>query len=286
MSQALAAKVAREINSTIVMHPRFENAYQGILKIINTAILIDLPFGATVIAPSGCGKTALMTCIARAIPSSHLLQDDMRSVNVAAEANATVGHLVGKLLRKLGYPAAIRASTLYEQSSLISSALRERGVKVLFIDEFQHVCRGKRNLSATAITDWIKQLADDGGVVVILLGTRELRPLAEMNDQLSSRAPAHFELREFERNEEWVGLLKEISTNVKSFDLSTIHSEFYKPLHAVTRGTLRPLKQLLIASALVAIEAGKTILDKASLAIGHDLVFGSDPHTANPFRYE
>ena len=286
MRSEITVKVAREINGTIVMHPRFEKAYTGILEIIHAASIADIPFGATVIAPSGCGKTALRMCIERAIPSNAFLHDDLRSVSVKAEANSTVGHLIANLLRQLGYPASIRASTLYEQSSLIATALRERGVKVLFIDEFQHICRGRRTLSAAAITDWIKQLADDGGVVVILLGTRELKSLSEINDQLGSRIPAHFELKEFERNEEWIGLLKQIADTVKAFDISTIHTHFYKQLHSATRGALRPLKQILIASAIAAVDKGKTALDKDSLAVGHERVFGTDPHFANVFRDE
>lgn len=283
MSKDLAAKAAHEINAAIVMHPRFERAYNGILEMIKTASVVDLPFGATVIAPPGCGKTALMKCIARAIPSSQFLQDDMRSVCITAEANAALGDFVGKLMKQLGYPATIRASTLYIQTSLIATALRERGVKVLFMDEFQHVCRGKREISAAGITDWIKQLVDDGGVVVILLGTLELKPLIEMNDQLGSRAPAHFELKGFERNEDWVGLLQQIANEVKSIDLSSIHLDLYKPLHAASKGMLRPLKQLLIAGAMIAIEAGKTAIDKNSLSDGYERVFGADPRVANPF---
>lgn len=286
MSPDLALRAAREINATIVMHPRFEKAYHGILNIIRTASLVEMPLGATVIAPSGCGKTALMQSIGRAISGGDLLGGGVRSVSVAAEANTTIGHLVSKLMRQLGYPATIRASTLYEQSGLIASALRERGVKAVFIDESQHIFRGKRTLSAGAITDWIKQLADEGGVVVIMLGTRELSPLAEANEQLSSRAPAHFELKEFERNEEWIGLLKQIAGAVKSFDLSPIHSSLYKPLHKVTRGTLRPLKQLLVEGTISAVEAGKSNLDRESLSAAHLRVFGTDPHMPNAFAHE
>lgn len=284
MRSELVRKAASEINSTIVMHPRFESAYKGILDIIETANYVDLPYGATVVAPSGCGKTALIKTISRAIPSSSLLGDDMRAVSVAAEANAALGHFVAKLLKQLGYPATIRASTLYDQSLIIAEALRTRGVKVLFLDEFQHVCRGKRTLSAAGITDWIKQLADEGGVVVVLLGTRELKPLIELNDQLASRAPAHFELREFERNEEWIGLLQQLSVNVKTFDISSIHQDFYKPLHAASHGALRPLKQLLVASTKAAIEAGKTALDKDSLRFGYQKTFGVDARMPNPFE--
>jgi len=283
MQHKLTIKVAKEIDATIVMHPRFQKAYDGILSIIQTASLVNIPFGATVTAPSGCGKTALMKIIQRGIPTATLLHDGISSLSVAAEANTSIGHLVSKLMRQLGYPTTIRASTIHEQSTLLSSALRERGVKAIFIDECQHIFRGRRTLSAAAITDWIKQLSDEAGVVVIMLGTRELRPLEEANDQLSSRAPAHFELQQFALDDDWVGLLKQIASEVKSFNLKSIYTDFYKNLHKATRGAIRPLKQLLIASAVGAILAGKSDLDKESLAYGHMQVFGTDPHSPNVF---
>lgn len=283
MTTEKVRRATAEINSTIVMHPRFERAYHGILEIIETASYVDLPFGATVIGPPGCGKTALRKSISRAIPSSQLIGADMQSVHVSAEANATQGHFVSKLLKELGYPATVRASTLYNLSSLLASALRERGVKVVFIDEFQHVCRGKRDLSAAGITDWIKQLVDEGGVVVILLGTRELKPLVELNEQLGSRAPAYFELREFERNEEWIGFLRQLAESVKSFDLKPISEGLEKHLHAASQGRLRPLKQLLVAGAKTAIEAGKDVIDLPSLHDGYRKAFGADARVANPF---
>lgn len=283
MSTDIIRKVSNEIMATIVMHTRFKNAYDGILYLLETANCVEIPLGATVIAPPGCGKTALIKTITRAIPSNNLLGGELRTIHVAAEASATQGHFIGKILKELGYPSAIRPTTLYEQSNVIARAFRERGVKMLFIDEFQHVCRGKRTLSAAGITDWIKQLADEGGVVVVMLGTRELKEISEMNDQLGSRSPAKFELREFERNEEWVGLLQEMARQVRSFDLSPIHQIFYKQLHAACDGTLRSLKQLLITASKVAIEANKSSIDKQSLITGYDMVFGTDAKRANPF---
>lgn len=285
MTQDAVKRAIAEINSTIVMHPRFAHAYQGILNIIETANLTDMPFGATVTAPPGCGKTALVKTLSRAIPSSQLLgNDEIRSVSVAAEANASLGHFVSKLLKQLGYPAVIRASTLYDQTSIICDALRERNCIVLFLDEFQHVCRGNRTLSAAAILDWVKQLADAAGVVVVMLGTRELKPLNEMNDQLGSRAPAHFDLGEFQRNEEWVGLLRRFAADVKAIDLAPLQMELYKPLHTATNGVLRPLKQLLVMSVKVALQAGKDQIDLVSLHDGYQMLYGTSARRSNPFE--
>ncbi|TFW08110.1 AAA family ATPase [Oxalobacteraceae bacterium OM1] len=283
MGQEEMRRAVAEISGTIVMHPLFEKAYNGVLKIVETSSMIDMPFGATVTAPPGCGKTALIRAISRAIPSTELLGDDIRSISIAAEANASQGHFVSKLLKALGYPSVIRASTLYDQTSIIIEALRDRCVKVLFLDEFQHVCRGNRTLSAAGILDWVKQLSDAAGIVVVMLGTRELKPLCEMNDQLGSRAPASFTLKEFERNSEWVGLLRRLSDGVTSIDLSPISTEFYKPLHASSNGVLRHLKQILVMSTIAAMESGKTKIDRASFTIGHARVYGDKPSSPNPF---
>lgn len=286
MKNPISANIAKEINSTIVMHPRFKRAHDGIIKIIETSRLSQTPFGATVIAPPGCGKTALIKSIQHSLPSHDFIQEGTASLAVAAEANASVGNLVSKLLRQIGYPTTIRASTIHEQSGLLASALRQRGIMAIFIDESQHIFRGKRTISAAGITDWIKQLSDEAGVVIIMLGTPDLKSLDETNDQLSSRAPAHFELRKFDLNNDWLGLLKQISSDVKSFDISSIYTQHYKNLHKITHGALRPLKQLLITSAVHAASLGKPSLDSESLSFGHAQVFGTDPRQPNLFEDE
>lgn len=284
MQQEQVIRAAREIDNAIIMHPRFRLAYEGIHRIIEMASLVNVPVGATVTAPSGCGKTALIRTIQRSITSEGILTSGPKCLSLVAEANATVGHLVLQIMRQLGYPATIRTSTLHEQSELLASAIRERGIVAILLDESQHIGRGKRTLIAAAITDWIKQISDQSGVVFILLGTPDLRPLTETNDQLGSRAPAHFELKAFDLNEEWVGLLRHLSKEVTSFDISSAHTTFYRQLHRVTGGALRPLKQVLIASTLAAYKLGKLSLDKDCLAAGHEQVFGPHPHTPNIFK--
>lgn len=277
------AKIAQEINSTIVMHPRFRLAHDGIINIIETSNISGIPLGATVTAPSGCGKTALVKSIQRSLPSREISPEHSTVLAISAEANTNVGNIVSKLMRQIGYPTVIRTSTIHEQSSLLSSAMRQRGIRAIFIDESQHILRGKRTLSAAAITDWIKQISDDAGIVIVMLGTPDLGMIENTNDQLGSRAPAHFELREFERNDHWLGLLKQLAKTVTSFDLSPIYSNFHKPLHEASGGALRPLKQLLIASTIYAASMEKKVLDRDSLCYGHRQVFGPDSRRNNWF---
>jgi len=276
---------AGQINSTIVMHKQFQQAYEGILDLIYLNSLSDVCYGGVVIAPSGCGKTSLIKLVQQTLTNTPELPNDSMCLSISVGANANIGQLISKLMKQLGYQTVVRTSTISEQSALLATTLKERKVVAIFIDESQHISRGKRTLSAAAITDWIKELRDASGVVILMMGTREFIPLAESNDQLASRAPATFSLSEFQCDESWSGLLTKIAREVTAFDLSPI-IKFSKKLHKVTNGVPRTLKQMLIASVSAGINAGKTILDADCLKIGYSSVFGNSHHQGNIFGQE
>ncbi|MBW9335671.1 AAA family ATPase [Herbaspirillum sp. RU 5E] len=273
---------ARQINSTIVMHEKFEQVYKGIMNLIYLNSLSDTAYGGVVIAPSGCGKTSLIKLVQQNITSQESIQKGAMCLSVAAGANTNIGQLISQLMKQLGYQTIIRASTISEQSALLAATLKERRVIAIFIDESQHISRGRRTLSAASITDWLKELRDASGVVIVMMGTREFTPLGASNDQLASRSPATFSLSEFPYDKSWIGLLTKIAKEVSAFDLSPV-TTFSKKIHKATNGVPRTLKQLLIASTSAGIQSGKTILDAESLRAGYSSVFGTIHQTENIF---
>lgn len=278
-------EAAAQINSTIVMHKQFQQAYEGIMNLIYLNNLSDVPYGGVVVAPSGCGKTSLIKLVQQTTANHPLIPSGATCLHIAAAANTNIGQLISKLMKQLGYQTVVRASTISEQSELLAATLKERNVVAIFIDESQHISRGRRTLSAAAITDWIKELKDASGVVIVMMGTREFIPLDKSNDQLDSRAPATFSLSEFRYDENWSGLLTKIAEEVSFFDLSPV-TGFAKKLHKATNGVPRTLKQLLIASVFAGIKAGKTILDVDCLRAGYFSVFGNNAPLENVFGQE
>lgn len=285
MKKKIILKAAMEINSTIVMHDQFEAAYKGIMNLIYLNSLSDVPYGGVVVAPSGCGKTSLIRLVQQTVASDPAIPNGAMCLSIAAAANTNIGQLISKLMKLLGYQTVVRTSTISDQSELLAATLKERNVVAIFIDESQHISRGRRTLSAAAITDWVKELRDASGVVIVMMGTREFIALDESNDQLSSRAPATFSLAEFQFDENWQGLLVKIAAEVTAFDLSSI-TNFAKKLHRASNGIPRTLKQLLIASTRAGIEAGKTLLDEECLKAGYVSVFGNSSQKGNIFAAE
>lgn len=282
MTDKNIVKAARQINSVIVMHDQFRQAYDGIVKLIQLNRLSDVCYGGVVIAPSGCGKSSLIKLVQQKLAGENAISKGAICLNIAAGANTNIGQLISNLMRQLGYQTVVRASTISEQSALLAATLKERNVIAIFIDEAQHISRGKRTLSAAAITDWLKELRDSSGVVIMMMGTRDFIPLAASNDQLASRAPATFALSEFQNDENWEGLLVKISKDVTEFDLSPA-TTFAKKLHKATNGVPRTLKQILIASTYAGMTAGKAALDVESLKAGFTSVFGNTPQQENTF---
>ncbi|WP_044528852.1 ATP-binding protein [Herbaspirillum sp. B65] len=285
MNKIKIIKAARQINAIIVMHHQFKQAYDGIIDLIHLNQLSDICYGGVVIAPSGCGKTSLIKLVQQKIAEDDAVPEGAVCLSIAAGANTNIGQLISNLMKQLGYQTIVRTSTISEQSSLLARTLRERSVIAVFIDESQHISRGKRTLSAAAITDWLKELRDASGVVIMMMGTREFVPLSASNDQLASRAPASFSLSEFQNDESWKGLLLKISQDVTEFDLKPI-TTFARKLHKATNGVPRTLKQLLIASTYAGMSSGKTAIDADSLKIGYASVFGNNPQQENIFGME
>jgi energy-coupling factor transporter ATP-binding protein EcfA2 len=281
--QARIYVACRELADCIVLHSRFGEALNGIQQLVTQADLSGLPFGATVVGESGSGKTTLMAALQRYIPAQDLLGERPSALCISAQSCPTIGDLLGKLIRLLGFPAAIRGNRISDQSLNLIAALKERCIKVLFIQDFQHLYRGERDKSAAGITDWLKQLVEDAGVVIVLFGTPELGDLGQLNAQLHSRSPARYRLAPFERNEEWVAFLQGMAQRCKAIDWTPIHQRYERELHIVSAGLLRPLKQVLSAAATVLIRDGGTELTPAVFGAAHQMVFGTDSATPNPF---
>ncbi len=282
-TQARIYMACRELSDCVVLHPRFKEALTGIQQLVTQADVSGLPFGATVVGDSGSGKTTLMAALQRFVPAQDLLGERPSALCLSAQSCPTIGDLLGKLIRQLGFPAAIRGNRISDQSLNLIAALKDRNIKALFIQDFQHLYRGARDKSAAGITDWLKQLVEDAGVVIVLFGTPELGDLSHLNPQLHSRSPARYRLTRFERNDEWIAFLQGMALRCKSIDWAPIHQRYERELHIVSDGLLRPLKQVLTAAATIFIRDELQELNSGVFAAAHQMVFGTDSSVPNPF---
>ena len=151
-----------------------------------------------VIGPSGTGKTrALHRCFSNMAEFEGYLNEDGGSVlvSIVAPSPCTLKVLGQTLLRKLGYDTTrdIRENVAW---AMVRQILPTRGVRIVHIDEFQHLFTNKSENEIQKVRDTLKGLmqAPEWPVSLVLSGLPEIAGVVERDKQLRRRChPVRFE---------------------------------------------------------------------------------------------
>jgi len=197
--------------------------------------------------------------------------------------------MVRAFLRAYRYPFKNGGgSTVYARSGLVFDLIREKGTRLIFVDEAHNLMRQlKRRDQADdepEVTDFLRELIDTTKVALVLSGTDLLDSLRSVDSHLHDRVTGRHALAHFDAGVKWRGFLRAMYKKAQSFDLSVIDSkEEADRLHAATAGNPRSLKRLVTEGVLVAADSGKPSLDTESLAKAFQIVFGGDTLLRNPY---
>jgi hypothetical protein len=183
----------------------------------------------------------------------------------------------------LGYPMLPSRPNLDNMNQMIGTAMERKRPVALLLDEMQHICEGNRDITARAVTDWLKVRMDRYNVPIIGAGTRALERLTLINPQFTSRASSTFVLSPFAYGDAWRQLLAAFAEQVTVVDLDIINGPLSKPLHIATKGNLRALKRLLTYACMYAADRENRIVSKEDFAYAFRDANGSAPDRVNPF---
>lgn len=277
-------QIIDNINSITVLHTQFKAALDGLSELIEQSYRSGIPLGASVVAPSGSGKTHLIKTIERIFSKkTDLLDPSSAVIVISAPSSPTIGSIIDRILQQLGHPPGIRTTRLQDlRQNILMLALRDRGVRVLIIDEFQHIFRGNRTIVASEITDVLKEISDKTGIPILVFGTDELGDLSHIDAQFATRVPARFQIRPFSRGEEWLGFLKAFHEQCVMINLSCM-STLSRQLHAASSGSPRTLNFLVIAAVRIAIAESNEVVSKFHFFAAFSIVFGTSTQMKNPF---
>jgi hypothetical protein len=138
---------------------------------------------------AGTGKTTLYEYYEYQHPRT--LYDDGVNIPVLSASvpqRATEKTLVSELLGRAGDPAAERGSA-YNQTSRLKMFIKDCGVEIVFLDEFQHFVDRDSSKILKNVSDWLKNLINATKRPIILIA----QPYAEQvldatgNEQLQRR---------------------------------------------------------------------------------------------------
>ena len=217
------------------------------------------------VGDSGAGKSTILKRFwnQHAVVSEEL-RERMDVVYSEVPAAATRPGTMRAILTALGVGVSSRA-TEADLTRILVHHLRGMGVRVLILDEAQHLVDRETGRFAYATADWFKSLANSG-IALVIAGLPEAALAYEHNVQLERRSMGSQRLRGFEWDGDdegdWMTLLRGLVGRLPLADTSCLLTgDIPHRLHMVTGGYLGRLVDFL---SLVIMEAGKRSLTGVS----------------------
>lgn len=284
-----ALKVGLVLDKIFVVHERFSGGLEQLDRLFQIAPEVSMAHGMSLIGPPGSGKTTLLKFFCDSLPKSTLFTKGHGAIGIRAGANPTSGQLITALLRAYRYPfTGVLNRTVYAKRDNVFDVIRAKGTRLVFVDEAHRLrLQWKRRNAEDELpeaTEFLHDMMDECRVGLVLCGTADLDRLTEVDKHLCDRVTVRHELRHFTPDAHWHGILRAFVRECTWFDLSILqHADEAKLLHHATSGNLRALKRLLTEAVLVAAQAGKTLLDRDSLAQAFTLVQGRDSMKVSPY---
>jgi len=286
---AKALRVALPIDEIYVDHPRFATGLEALDRLFQLAPDVRMPHGARIVGPTGSGKSAMIRNFCERLPKSTLFDPGYGAIVVRSGARPTAGHLLFALLRAFRYPfGAVTGRTLYIKRDNLFDLLRAKRTRIVIIDEADRLLMQVRRRTGSEeqpeATQLLRDMVDECNVGLVLAGTAALDQLATVDSHLADRVSVRHELRHFDLDRLWLGVLKGFAKQSSTFDISAITDlAEAKRLHAATDGSLRRLKRLITEGALIAAQEGKAALDEQALARAFVVVEGQHGLRTSPY---
>lgn len=237
---------------------------------------------------TGIGKSTLIREFVSRYP--RMLGDEVDQISIVVAsipAVATTKSTASTLLRALGDPRAFTGELAKLTDRLLDFLVRCQ-VRMIILDEFQHII-DRESLKVRATTaDWLKTIVEGARIPLVLVGLPHSEDILSENLQLDRRFHRRVRLSRFawdssRARAEFRVLLKVLDQNLP-FPLTAGLDE---PRTAAwifrrTKGILALVMSLIREAAELAIDRGAPCIEKEDLEAAHELIRGAQLASDKP----
>jgi|GEM_PF-6432263 len=293
----------RKIREAVLLFPRVAHAVSEIRNLHNMGVTSHRSECIVLYGQSGAGKTHLLNFYRSEYPhrrvriedpsepatSGTRIQDDV--IFVETPSPATRKGLIDRIQAAMEpEPLPIRL-TLVERRERLITMLRNSGISLLIVDEFQHLIDRRSRRVVQEASDLIKSLLNAAICPIVLSGTPEILEILREDSQLKSRVYSNPSLSPFEWDylddrEQFFAYLTEIEESLNFEEASNLaEPHCAQRIHFASRGLIGETARLLSKSADIATRAGLSRISIDCLAQAFDYAWIlSDAVPKNPFR--
>ncbi|MEH2231161.1 MAG: TniB family NTP-binding protein [Nostoc sp.] len=276
-------------NNIYVIYPRIKEILSAIDYCHRFSNLKDEPDCLFLQGETGTGKTTIFRSYIQESPRYETATGTVVPIlSVTIPSPATVKSVVTKLLWELGDPAYDKG-TVGSQTIRLIGLMKDCGVELIFLDEFQHFIDRDSAKVLKTVSDWLKNLILDAKVPIILIGLPESNAVFNFNSQLSRRFTNRYTLSPFEwkadSGKEFRTFLHAVELQLPLSDESCLASEEMSlRFYYASDGVVAYVMKLIRYGTYLALSQGLEKLDLNVLATAFDKYVKADKlHKHNPF---
>ncbi|KIM00560.1 TniB NTP-binding protein [Paramagnetospirillum magnetotacticum MS-1] len=227
---------------------------------------------------SGSGKSTIAKALVHGHPAIETeFRRTMPVLMIDVPAAATAKGLATSLLAAMKDNNYARGSVA-SQTERIYRLIRECEVRLLILDEFQHLIdEDKRKIIQTS-ADWLKSLINMTKVPVLLLGIHKSQRILDYNEQLRRRFSRIIELHPYDwgieaHRKDFRGVIKAIASRLPFDQAPDLwnHSAAFA-LYQASSGLIGHAIHVIRKASEAAILADETVLSPTRLAEAYDQV--------------
>lgn len=287
------------LRNSFVAYPRIKEISRALERLLifgNAGAAAGSPARCMLLTgTSGSGKTALLKKFASKHPP---YRQDGRLIcpvlYVEVPSNCKLGVLAENIMRALEVPEAIALrGTTASKTDRAKHYLREQGVKLVILDEFQHMLKSENQKVIFEAADYVKSLLNEAICPFVLAGTDAAKKVYRENEQLQRRSFGVRELKPFD----WYdatdrgSFVHILARHQKSFPVELETPLFSEKMayriHAIAKGNLGRAIDFIYALASRAVHEGRQKITVSLMReVADDFRDFANPEWVNPFDVE
>ena len=233
-----------------------------------------------ILGETGAGKTTLVhQWLARNNNTRSETPDGSRIpyLYVSVPAKASIKGTAAAFLTTLGDPNPGRG-TPWNMVTRLHTLLKSCQVRMIFVDEFQHILDHDTQHGLNAVTDFLKDIINQTSIPMILIGQKgEAEPILRTNPQLSRRVGTPRYMQPFQWDRNHPKTIAEFRTIMESIDLELPldpsglgKEDMAYRFHSATNGYLGWIMHLIRHAAHLAIVEHCSTLNRMLLQQSYD----------------
>jgi hypothetical protein len=256
-----ASRRIKFLKTIKVKHPDYLNA-MNLIRMCHEDYLNEIrvePLSCIITGDPGLGKTTIFKDYVEQFDETSY--SDVATKRKILWANVPTpvrpNFLMSKLLQQLGDNRFDKGTDQEERRSRLVGYIKDCGIELIMLDEFQHFVNLKNKKPLFDYADWFKLLINETKVPIILFGLDYAHDVLKENEQLKRRYKRELRLKPFAyQTKENVLVFKKVLSQIEKqlpFDDKSNLQEYSDIIHFASKGTMDNVMSLIREAAILAI---------------------------------